>query len=131
MSTLEEVLNMGELNTLALAMKRAKAGTLLKGEGTIRPVLETVAVASAAATPTYTIVALLKAKTVGTGAAGEKTVLKHGATPSAGQAAPNAGGTAMAFHAETTGTGTVILAYLTSDPLADAEAFTADFGAGF
>lgn len=129
-STLEDVLNSGDINTIAQAMRRVKGGTLLAGEG-VRPVTETVAVASASATPTYEIAALLRAKTVGTGAAGEKTVLKQGGTPSAGQAAANSGGTAVAFHAETTGTGTVLLVYLTSDPVAGADAPDAEFGAGF
>ena len=130
-STLEDVLNSGDINTLAQAMRRVKGGSLLRGEGGVRPVTETVDVASASATPKYTIAALLRAKTVDTGAAAEKTVMKQGATPSAGQAAANSGGTAVVFHAETTGTGTALLVYLTSDPVDGADALSADFGAGF
>jgi len=79
-----------------------------------RIIQENVAVATAAATPTYAIQQLLYAKTIGTGAAGVKSALINGASPSAGQAAPNAGGTSVAFHAETTGTGTADLGYLTA-----------------
>lgn len=75
---------------------------------------ENAAVASAAATPRFAIEQLLYAKTIGTGAAGVKAALINGGTPSAGEAAPNAGGTSVAFNAETTGTGTVDLWYLTN-----------------
>jgi hypothetical protein len=77
-------------------------------------------VASAAATPGYTVLQLLYAKTIGTGAPAVKAPQINGATPSAGQAAPNAGGTSIAFHAETTGTGTCDVVYLTADPPKDA-----------
>lgn len=84
-----------------------------RGPATAPLVQETVAVASAAATPSMAIQQLLYAKTIGTGAPAVKAAQINGATPSAGQAAPNAGGTSVAFHAETTGTGTADLAYLT------------------
>lgn len=86
---------------------------LLAAPAGSRLVQETVAVATAAATPSFAIQQLLYAKTIGTGAAGVKAALINGGTPSAGEAAPNAGGTSVAFNAETTGTGTVDLAYLT------------------
>lgn len=79
-----------------------------------RLVQENVAVATAAATPTFAIQQLLYAKTIGTGAPAVKAALINGATPGAGEAAPVADGSSVAFHAETTGTGTADLAYLTS-----------------
>lgn len=161
-TTLEDILNRGDINTLAAVFKAGQLGTLLAGEGGLRLVRESVAVASNAATPTYTVKRLLsckvsggsggngekacqpngdgagrlvhetldvasaaatptfaidqllRCKTVGTGAAGAKSALINGATPSAGQAAPNAGGTSLTFHAETTGTGTALVSYLTT-----------------
>lgn len=79
-----------------------------------RVVQETLAVASAAAAPTFAVQQLLYAKTIGTGAPAVKAAQINGATPSAGQAAPDAAGTSIVFHAETTGTGTVEVAYLTT-----------------
>ncbi|RTL30301.1 MAG: hypothetical protein EKK55_02180 [Rhodocyclaceae bacterium] len=83
-----------------------------------RIVTETLAVASAAATPSYTIDQLLAVKTVGTGAPAPKLPGINGDTPDAGEAAPNAGGTSIVFHAETTGTGTAVVSYLTSNAVA-------------
>lgn len=120
MATLKEVLNRGDLNTLAVVLKSVLVGERLHAGG-VRLQRETLPVASAAATPGYTVLRLLHVKTAATGAAGEKTALVNGATPSAGQAAANAGGTAIAFHAETTGTGTVDVVYLTADPPKDAD----------
>lgn len=82
--------------------------------GASRLVREVVAVATAAATPTYAAEQLLYAKTIGTGAAGVKVATINGGTPGAGEASPNAGGTSIAFNAETTGTGTVEIWYLTN-----------------
>jgi len=158
--SLEDVLNSGDINKLGPAFRAALIGTLLAGEGDLRLVRETVAVASnaatpsyackrllsckvsggssgngekvcqangetavrivqetldvasAAATPTFAVEQLLYCRTIGTGAAGVKSSLINGATPSAGQAAPNAGGTSIAFNAETTGTGTCVAGYL-------------------
>ena len=160
--TIEDVLNSGDLNKFGPAFRAGLIGTLLAGEGGLRLVRESVAVASnaaaptytikrllsckvsggssgngekacqpngdsagrlmnetldvasAAATPTFAVVQLLRCKTVGTGAAGAKSALVNGATPSAGEAAPNAGGTSLTFHAETTGTGTALVSYLTT-----------------
>lgn len=117
--TLKELLNLGEINKLAGVLKAALFGERLHAGG-VRLQRETLAVSSAAATPTYTALHLLHAKTAGTGAAGEKSPLVNGGTPAAGQAAPNAGGTSITFHAETTGTGTVDVVYLTADPPKDA-----------
>lgn len=124
----KEVLDSGELNLLGTALKKGKVGTLLHGEGGVRLVTETVAVATAAATPTYTIQQLLFARTIGTGAPAIKAPQINGATPSAGQAAPNAGGTSVTFHAETTGTGTVELSYLTTQAPTGAVSLSADLG---
>jgi hypothetical protein len=118
--TLKELLNLGELNKLAAVFRSTLLGERLHAGG-VRLQRETLAVASAAATPGYTVLHLLHAKTTGTGAAGEKTPLVNGATPSAGQAAPNAGGTSIAFNAETTGAGTVDVVYLTADPPKNAD----------
>lgn len=82
--------------------------------GASRLVREVVAVATAAATPSYAIEQLLYAKTIGTGAAGVKAATINGGTPGTGEASPNAGGTSVAFNAETTGTGTAELWYLTN-----------------
>lgn len=79
-----------------------------------RLVRENVAVATASATPTMAVEQLLYAKTIGTGAAGVKNALINGGTPSAGEAAPVSNGSTVAFHAETTGTGTADLIYLTN-----------------
>jgi hypothetical protein len=101
--------------TTALSPTLGKVGSRAY-PGASRLVRETVAVATAAATPSYAIEQLLYAKTVGTGAPAVKAAKINGATPSAGEAAPNAGGTSVAFNAETTGTGTAELWYLTSAP---------------
>ena len=53
MATLKEVLNRGDLNTLAAVFKAGQLGTLLAGEGDLRLVRETVPVASNACAPTY------------------------------------------------------------------------------
>lgn len=82
--------------------------------GASRLVREVVAVATAAATPTYAVEQLLYAKTIGTGAAGVKLATINGGTPGTGEASPNSGGTSIAFNAETTGTGTVEIWYLTN-----------------
>jgi hypothetical protein len=87
---------------------------LLAAPAGSRIVQETVAVASASATPRFAVQRLLHARTIGTGAAGQKTALPNGGTPSAGEAAPAANGSTIAFNAETTGTGTVEIAYLTT-----------------
>jgi len=133
MSTLEEILNMGEINSLSLAMKRVKGGSLLFGEGMIRPVVETVDVEtdSLVATPSYTILKLLRCKTVDLATAEEKTVLKQGGTPAEGEAAAASDGLSVVLNAESTGTGTALLVYYTSDPPSGAETGTASLGAGF
>lgn len=121
---LKDIFNIGDINKLAAAFRSALMGERLHAGG-VRLQRETLDVASAAATPTYTVLHLLHAKTTGTGAAGEKAPLVNGGTPSAGQAAPNAGGTSIAFNAETTGTGTVDVVYLTADPPKDANGISA------
>lgn len=128
MGTAKEILNSGEANQIGVAAKKIKLGTVLEAGG-IRLQRETVAVASAAATPTFTVLQLLYVKTIGTGAPAVKAAQINDATPSAGQAAPNAGGTSIVFHAETTGTGTVDLVYLTADAPTGASALTADINA--
>lgn len=134
MSTHEELLNSGDLNTLAKSFGAVKAGTLLKGEGTIRFIKETVAIEedSALATPAYPILKLIRAKTIDVGGEGEKAVLKQGGTPSTGEAAAATDGLTVNFEAtETTGAGTALLIYATTSKLPASEAFTASFGAGF
>lgn len=128
MGTAKEVIDSGDVNQLGVACKKTKLGTLLDAGG-VRMVKETVAVASAAAAPTFTVLQLLYAKTIATGAPAVKAAKINGATPSAGEAAPNAGGTSVTFHAETTGTGTVDLVYLTTDPPTGAVALTAEISA--
>lgn len=123
---LKDIIDRGDMNALGAALKAGQVGTLLAGENGVRTVRESgVAVASAAATPKYAVLQLLYAKTVSTGAAGVKAAKINGASPSAGEAAPNAGGTSVAFHAETTGTGTCELVYLTTDPPKDADGVAA------
>jgi hypothetical protein len=117
--SLREVLNDGDPNTMGNAARQVQLGTIV-AEGNARVVTEAgVAVAGAAATPKYTIQQLLYAKTIGTGVPAIKAPQINGATPAAGQAAPNAGGTSVTFHAETTGTGTCDLSYITTDAAKD------------
>lgn len=88
---------------------------MANGDVALRDITESaLPVATAAATPSFPIRQLLHARTIGTGAAAIKTPLINGASPSAGQAAPNAAGTSIAFNAETTGTGTADVSYLTA-----------------
>ena len=116
MSTPEQILNGGDLNHIASVAKAVGLGTLLAAGG-YRLVGETVAVATASATPTYNCKKLLYARTIGTGAPAEKaTTGIAGAAPGAGFAAPATGGATITFNAETTGTGTAELIYLTTDP---------------
>lgn len=98
--------------TTTIGQTLGKRGTLARPAGSVL-FEENAAVASAAATPRFAVKQLLYAKTIGTGAPAVKAALINGATPSAGQAAPNAGGTSVVFHAETTGNGTADLSYLT------------------
>lgn len=121
---LKDILNLGELNKLAAAFRAALLGELLHAGG-VRMQRETLDVAAAAATPKYAVMQLLYAKTIGTGAAGVKAAKINGAAPGAGEAAPNAGGTSITFNAETTGTGTVDVIYLTNDAVKDADGNTA------
>lgn len=135
MSSFKDVLDSGDLNKVGPALRGTKLGSVLTGlvtgDGSVRTVRETVAVATAAATPSKTVLQLLYAKTIGTGAAAVKAAKINGATPGTGEAAPNAGGTSIVFNAETTGTGTVDLVYLTADAKAlptGAAALTAESG---
>ena len=80
---IKDFFNLGEINKFMAVCKAALLGERLHAGG-VRLQRETLAVASAAATPTYTALHLLHAKTTGTGAAGEKAALKNGATPSTG-----------------------------------------------
>lgn len=123
--TLKDILNLGENNKLAAALKAMLFGERVYAGGVRLQRESALAVASAAATPSYTVLRLLHVKTTGTGAAGEKAALKNGATPSTGEAAPNAGGTSITFNAETTGTGTADVVYLTADPPKDANGVAA------
>ena len=131
MSTPKQMLDSGDPNTMGAAAQAIGLGTLLSGGpgfsdgSTMTQVEETLAVASAAATPTYKVESLLYVKTVGTGAAGYKSPGIPGATPGTGAAAPNAGGTSIVFNAETTGTGTVDVAYMTRATIAKANGATA------
>ncbi len=87
---------------------------LLNGDSPVRIVREpALAVASLGATPTYPVKKLLDCTTAATGAPAGKICDINGATPGAGHCAPNSGGTALVFHAETTGTGTADVTYLT------------------
>ena len=119
MATPQALLNAGDINNLGDVAKKLRLGDLLAGTvglGGALPVRlhsEIVAVASLAAVPTFTVLALLYVQTIGTGAPAVKAPGILGATPGAGAAAPNAGGTSIVFNAETTGTGTVVLVYLT------------------
>jgi hypothetical protein len=117
---LKDIINRGEITEIPAVARAAQLGEVLHAGG-VRTQREVLPVASAAATPTYTVLQLLYAKTIGTGAPAVKAPQINGATPSAGQAAPNAGGTSIAFHAETTGTGTVEVVYLTTDAPKDAD----------
>lgn len=118
MTTSKDALDRGDTNQLGAIAKIAGIGSLISGDKNYaRLVFEKgVAVASAAAAPTYPILQLVYAKTIGTGAPAIKAPGINGATPGAGAAAPNAGGTSVVFNAETTGTGTCDLAYLTESP---------------
>lgn len=133
MPNARDILDRGETNNqLGSAALATKLGSVVSGEkAPVRLVRETLPVASAAATPSYAILALLFAKTTGTGAAGVKDPGILGATPGAGAAAPNAGGTSIVFNAETTGTGTVDAVYLTADPPKGAVSMLAELGGGF
>lgn len=122
--TLKDILNLGEINKMAAAFKAMLLGERIYAGG-IRLQRETLAVTGAAATPTYTALQLVYAKTIGTGAPAVKSPLINGGTPSAGQAAPNAGGTSITFNAETTGLGTADVVYLTADPPKDSSGVAA------
>lgn len=124
MTVLKDVLDSGNTNTVGPAAHAARLGSRLHAGG-VRLQRETLAVASAAATPGFTCLHLLHCKTTGTGAAGEKACDINGATPGTGHAAPNAGGTSIVFNAEETGTGTVDIVYLTGDPPKDADGVAA------
>ena len=127
MSTLIALLDAGDTNNLGDVFKKGKLGSVMSGElAYIRHVMETVNVAAAAATPTYPVTALLFVQTIATGAPAVKAPGILGATPGVGAAAPNAAGTSIVFNAETTGTGTAVIAYLTTSPPAGAVAMTAD-----
>ena len=117
---IKDAINAGEMNDLGTAFRQAQVGEILSAGG-VRLQRETLAVATAAATPKYTVLQLVYAKTIGTGAPAVKSPLINGAAPAAGQAAPNAGGTSIVFNAETTGTGTCDVVYLTADPPKDAD----------
>lgn len=121
---LKEVLDRGDTNNIPAAGREARIGSHLWAGG-VRLQRETVNVAAAAATPTYAVLQLLFARTISTGAAGIKAAGINGATPGTGAAAPNAGGTSIVFNAETTGTGTVELVYLTTDAVKDADGVVA------
>lgn len=123
-TSLKDIIDRGDLNSLAAVLKAALVGSILNAGG-VRLHAETVAVASAAATPSYTVKQLLFAKTIGTGAPAVKAAGINGATPGTGAAAPNTAGTSIVFNAETTGTGTVDLIYLTADPPKDADGIAA------
>lgn len=125
-STNAELLNLGDENLFGSVAKNIKLGTILSAP---RVQYDAgLAVATAACTPTLTVLRLLHAITVGTGAAGQKIADPNGATPGTGHAAPNAGGTSITFNAETTGTGTANVAYLTLDPPDGADALSDDSG---
>ncbi len=123
--TLKDWLNLGEINKLAAVFKATLLGERVHAGGIRLQREPALAVSGAAATPSYTVLQLLYVKTIGTGAPAVKTALINGGTPSAGQAAPNAGGTSIAFNAETTGTGTADVVYLTADPPKDANGVAA------
>ena len=125
MATLKDLLNLGEFNKMAAVFKASLLGERVHAGGVRLQREPALAVSGAAATPSYTVLRLLYVKTVGTGAAGEKSALVNGATPSTGQAAANAGGTSIAFNAETTGTGTADVVYLTADPPKDSSGIAA------
>lgn len=117
MTSGRDILDRGELNQVGGVGLATGLGSVISGEKTyVRIVRETVAVAAAAAPPSYTVLQLLYARTIGTGAPAVKAPGINGAAPGAGAAAPNAGGTSIVFNAETTGTGTADIAYLTGDP---------------
>jgi len=121
-ATLAQVLDQGDLNTVGNAMKEGKVGSILSGP---RSVYEVVSASSTTVTLSFTAVSLNRVKTIGLGAAGEKTALsKFGATPSAGEAACNSAGTAVILNAESTGSGTVLVVYETNDPPTGATALT-------
>lgn len=115
----KNAINLGETNLLGWAAKSTQLGSVIDAGGG-RLQREVLPVSGAAATPTYNVAVLLGAKTIGTGAAGAKAPGIPGATPGVGAAAPNAGGTSIVFNAETTGTGTAEVWYLTADAPKDA-----------
>lgn len=118
MTTPKDSLNAGDLNQIGAVAKAVGLGSLLAAEGGYRLVGETLAVSGAAATPTYNCKKLLYARTIATGAPAEKaTTGIAGSAPGAGFAAPNSGGTSIVFNAETTGTGTAEVLYITTDPV--------------
>jgi hypothetical protein len=62
------------------------------------------------------VIGIISAKTVGTGAPAPKTPVANGVAPAVGQVAANLAGTSITFNAETTGTGTCDVTYVTGDP---------------
>lgn len=118
MSNARDLLNNGNANQQGGLAKAIGLGSLVAGEKNyMRQVSETLTItATVPSAPTYKVLQLLYVETFATGAPAPKAPGIRGATPSAGQAAPNAGGTAIVFNAETTGSGTANITYLTSDP---------------
>ena len=130
-ATAQQALDSGDLNTLPTVAKKIGLGSILQGGLGIRPHRESVAVSSDAATPSFTVKALLFCEVTG-GSAGngaKSPQVRGGSVATASFVAPNAGGTALAFKAsEVTGANAVAeIIYLTADPPLDAndQAFTA------
>lgn len=128
-STNQQIINSGDPSTLASAAKKIKLGDILAQP---RTVMETISASSTTIALSFTAVALCRVTTTGFGAAGEKTALtKRGAAPSTGEAALNAAGTSVVLNAESTGSGSITVVYLTMAPPTGASALTADYGSTY
>lgn len=122
MATPKALLDAGDINNLGDVAKKTKLGTLLDGlvtgDGSARLVRESIAVSSDAATPTYTVKALLYCEVTGGSAGNGAKVpgVRGGSVSAASAVAPNAGGTALAFKtSEVTGASAVAeVIYITS-----------------
>ena len=118
MTTGKDALDRGDTNQLGALALATGLGSVVSGEKAyVRQVRETLTVAAGVpAAPSYNMLAILFAQTIGTAAAGAKQPASRGTAPGVGGIAPNAGGTAVVVNAETTGNGTLDVVYLTGDP---------------
>lgn len=134
-STLQQVLDSGDLNSLAGALKKILFGTRTKEAGA-RQVRETLTVTSNAATPTYKVERIVICATTTTGTRTRRVPVENTATLSTGQCkgtdSSALGTKAITFYASDVADGsTADVTYWTFDDVANASAITADYGSTY